>query len=339
MTKSYNSLESEYQRLTEDIQNKRSILQDLENQAITNAQAYAEQHAYIEHDIDLVRTEYHELKDDLDQLAYTIRFDIEEELKIYETLLNSLCRQNEDYLHSYESMGCQPLKSPIKKINNIDCSRKNQISIKSNDKLSSALNQIMHHNLYESQQNILDQCGKMTVSTTQTSLHDTNNDCQQINMNLSRNEYNRIELDNNFMQCIIRCKRKYKGKNKKTLPIIFKCLCLGNIRIKFTDSQGFFIEIENIGNHPYDLTGWYIVRIVDGRRLDYTLPFLQLESQKTVRIYGYCYYESSSLFIDDSDLQLIASNLYDWETGQHMSTELFNSNNILKALFEQTVDS
>ena len=47
----------------------------------------------LQQETDLLRQEYYSIKDELDKLVYTLRFSIEEELKIYEALLNSLDRQ------------------------------------------------------------------------------------------------------------------------------------------------------------------------------------------------------------------------------------------------------
>ena len=44
----------------------------------------------------MTRAEYYALKDELDRLAYTLRFSVEEELKIYEALLNSLHRKTDE---------------------------------------------------------------------------------------------------------------------------------------------------------------------------------------------------------------------------------------------------
>ncbi len=112
---------------------------------------------------------------------------------------------------------------------------------------------------------------------------------------------------------------------------------IGNILIKFVDVNGRFVEIENTGNQTRDLTGWRIERIIDGRRINYTFPVFELDSHKTVRIYGNYHQRSSLLNEDDSYLQLIASNFSDWNTGLQMRTELFNQDNIGKALFEQTI--
>ena len=106
--------------------------------------------------------------------------------------------------------------------------------------------------------------------------------------------------------------------------------------IKFVDVNGRFVEIENTGNQARDLTGWYIERVVDGRRIEYTFPVYELDAHKTVRIYGN-YHRRLSATDEDHQLQLIASNFYDWGTGRIMKTELFNRDDVAKALFEQTI--
>lgn len=111
---------------------------------------------------------------------------------------------------------------------------------------------------------------------------------------------------------------------------------LGNILIKFVDVNGRFVEIENTGNTPRDLTGWYIERTIDGKKIDYTFPMYELSAHKTVKIYGN-YHRRSPTSTDDQQLQLIAPNFYDWGNGKFMRTELFNRDDVGKALFEQTI--
>jgi hypothetical protein len=71
--------------------------------------------------------------------------------------------------------------------------------------------------------------------------------------------------------------------------------------------------------------------------MNYTFPTFELDSHKAVRIYGNYHQRSALPAADDSYLQLIAPNFYDWDTGRQMSTELFNRDDIGKALFEQTI--
>lgn len=82
-------LQRDYRILTEEIQAKQRILREL--------QSKNHQRVHLEHETQLTREEYHQLKDELDQFAYTLRFSIEEELKIYETLLNTIERKTTDY--------------------------------------------------------------------------------------------------------------------------------------------------------------------------------------------------------------------------------------------------
>ncbi len=116
---------------------------------------------------------------------------------------------------------------------------------------------------------------------------------------------------------------------------VLKFSFIGNILIKFVDVNGRFIEVENTGNQSRDLTGWYIERKVDGRHINYTFPVFELDSHKTVRIYGNYPQRSSLLNEDNSIVELIAPNFHDWGTGKEMHTELFNRDGIGKASFEQ----
>ena len=110
---------------------------------------------------------------------------------------------------------------------------------------------------------------------------------------------------------------------------------IGNILIKFIDVKGRFVEIENTGKQARDLTGWYIERKVDGRRINYTFPLFELDAHKTVRIYGNYHRQASLLNDDDSIVELIAPHLHDWGAGREMHTEFFNRDEIGKASFEQ----
>ena len=101
------------------------------------------------------------------------------------------------------------------------------------------------------------------------------------------------------------------------------------------DVKGRFIDVENTSTQARDLTGWYIERKVDGRRIHYTFPVFELDSHKTVRIYGSSHRASSILNEGESNVELLASNLHDWGAGKEMYTELFNREQIGKATFEQ----
>ncbi len=115
-TKDYDRLQNDYRILAEEIQHKRRALQDLENELRNNARKHAEQHAQLEHDTDLTRAEYYSLRDELDKLAYKIRFSVEEELKIYEALLNSLQRKKDERLPIDDSKYRQTTKHYISTI-------------------------------------------------------------------------------------------------------------------------------------------------------------------------------------------------------------------------------
>jgi ribosomal protein L9 len=98
------------------MQHKRRALRDLENELRNKARKHAEQHARLEHDTALTRAEYHALKDELDKLAYTLRFSVEEELKIYEALLNSFHRKKEEHLPIDDSKYRQTITTTTKTI-------------------------------------------------------------------------------------------------------------------------------------------------------------------------------------------------------------------------------
>ena len=115
-------------------------------------------------------------------------------------------------------------------------------------------------------------------------------------------------------------------------------MIIGNVLIKFVDVGGRFVEIENTGRQARDLTEWYIERSVDGRRLEYRFPSFQLDGHQSVRIYGSDHQQhSSTVNMEDSFVQLTATNFYDWGIGRKMRTELFNRDDVGKALFEQTI--
>ncbi|CAF2796747.1 unnamed protein product [Rotaria sp. Silwood2] len=316
-TKEYDRLESDYRKLAEEIQHKRQILKDLENQVKTKALKYVEQHAHLEHDTDLTRAEYYALKDELDKLVYTLRFSIEEELKIYEALLNSLDREsNADSSHN-TSTHSRLSKTSITRTTDIDHSSKCQPSLVSRNVISTKYNESINRNQYGIQQNILNHNQNTTTQTIRPFVYETDEQ-EQMSRGMNRNEHDMSERDQEYEQSITHVKRK--------------------IRIKSVDIQGCFVDIENIGNQPYDLTGWYIERIVDGRHMNYTFPAFKLDSYETVRIHGNYDQQSSLSITDGSYLQLIAPNFNDWDTRQQMRTELFNRDNIVKALFEQTID-
>ncbi|CAF3857712.1 unnamed protein product [Rotaria sp. Silwood1] len=410
-TKEHDRLQNDYRILAEEIQHKRRILQDLENELRNKARKHAEQHARLEHDTDLTRTEYYTLKDELDKLAYTLRFSVEEELKVYEALLNSLHRKKEEHpaiddskyrqatitttkryfdtiSSGGESAGFPRSQSDISETtrkfipqtniddstqyrptpsslladttsttktikrqsdNTIPAVRKDEVDRPSNnwtyETVSSGTASSIRSestdrdrstertiiptrtdtDRYGVQQSLLDQ-NRTTTTTTRTTRRfghgSTGQQATGININRREQEVTSTipEVDEKFLQSRVHITRKYKG----------------NILIKFVDVNGRFVEIENTGNQPRDLTGWYIERTVDGRRIDYKFPVYELGPQTTVRIYGN-YHRPSPSGDDDHHLQLIAPNFYDWGNGREMHTELFNPEDVGKALFEQTI--
>ncbi|CAF3413573.1 unnamed protein product [Rotaria socialis] len=365
-TKENERLQNDYRILSEEIQLKRRTLQDLETELRNKARKHAEQHAHLEYDTDLTRTEYYALKDELDKLAYTLRFSVEEELKIYEALLNSLQRKNEEHSaidnsKTYRSSELlteatttttttkKTIKEktdntiPIIKINEVEKPSNNWTyetvssgtaslaPSESTDRDQSTERTIIptrvDNNRYDLQQNLLDQ-NRTTTIKTRTTRRFGHADTGQQATGTSGNRREEVatayvpEIDEKFLQSKVHITRKYKG----------------NILIKFVDVNGCFVEIENTSNQPRDLTGWYIERTVDGHRIDYTFPVYELGPQATVRIYGN-YHRKSSSSVSGSDhrFQLIAPNIYDWGNGKEMRTELFNRDDVGKALFEQTI--
>ncbi|UJR35164.1 hypothetical protein I4U23_027932 [Adineta vaga] len=426
-TKDYDQLQNDYRSLSEEMQRKRRMLQDLENDLRNKARKNAEQHARLEHETDLTRAEYNALKDELDKLAYTLRFSVEEELRIYEALLNSLNRRKEsppivdhsshhqtkttttttNYLDSsltggstfdfrrsqpnltetttaYNTTEYRPAPSlrdttittkrfvdsvtgggdsfgfrrsqpnlsettttTIKRQNEITpILRINEVEKPSNrwtyETISSGTASSTHGDstdrdrstertlipsrsdaadLYGIQQSSIDQ--NRTTTTTRTTRrfnHGAQGQSETTNRSNHMITTNVPEVDEKFLKSKIHITRKYKG----------------NILIKFVDVNGRFVEVENTGNQARDLSGWYIERTVDGQRFQYTFPIYELGPHQIVRIYGN-YHRKSTSNSDDSHLQLIAPNFYDWGNGRQMRTELFNRDDVGKALFEQTI--
>ena len=97
-TNDYDRLQNDYRIVAEDIQHKRRALQDLESELRNKRRKHIEQHTQLEQDTDYTRAEYYSLRDDLDKIAYQLRFSVEEELKIYEALLNSFQRKRVERL-------------------------------------------------------------------------------------------------------------------------------------------------------------------------------------------------------------------------------------------------
>jgi hypothetical protein len=168
------------------------MLQDLENEARNKSRKHAEAHARLEQETDLTRAEYYTLKEELDKLVYTLRFSIEEELKIYQALLNSLDRQTPIRPSTDESTGFQLSRSSILRTNDVGSDR------------------------YGIQKNMLDQNQIKTTTTTRTTRRfaQESDGQQQININRTRSQHDTSELDEKYMQSKIHITRKYKGKRK-----------------------------------------------------------------------------------------------------------------------------
>ena len=195
----------------------------------------------------------------------------------------------------------------------------------------------METDRYGIQQNMFDQNRTTTTTTRTTRRFGQEGEDGQHQRRDQVVTPNIPEIDEKFLQSKIHITRKYKGKNtmdERTLNE--EIALLGNILIKFVDVSGRFVEVENTGNQARDLTGWYIERDVDGRRVEYTFPVYELGAHQTVRIYGN-YHRQSSGSDGDHHLQLVAANFYDWGNGRQMRTELFNRDDVGKALFEQTI--
>jgi hypothetical protein len=131
------------------------------------------------------------LKDELDKLAYTLRFSIEEELKIYEALLNSLDRQKNVRPLANISGSYQLSKISVRRTVDIDDSTKYGIA-------QSMLGQ--------------NQTTTTTTKTTKRVAHE--NDGQQ-QINIHRKDMS--ELDEKYLQSRVRITRRYQGKTKSLL--------------------------------------------------------------------------------------------------------------------------
>ncbi|CAF1132856.1 unnamed protein product [Adineta steineri] len=327
-TQEHDRLQSDFRKLAEEAQRKRRLLQDLENEARNKARKHAEQHARLIQDTDFTRAEYYALKDELDKMAYTLRFSIEEELRIYETLLNSLNRQKDEPRPSIdESTGFRHTKTTTTTTKTKADTGDDVIKYRQPSISTTTYNENTDQNRFGIAQSMLNQNQTTTKTTTRTIRRgggggqESDGRQQQINVKMEQIEQEVPELNEKYMQSKIHITRKYKG----------------NVLIKFVDVGGRFVEVENTGNHTRDLTGWYIERVVDGRHINYMFPNFELDSHKTVRIYGNYHQRSAPIPTDDSYVQLIASNFYDWGTGRQMRTELFNRDDVGKALFEQTI--
>ena len=147
---------------------------------------------------DLTREEYYTLKDELDKLAYTLRFSIEEELRIYEALLNSVDRQKATRASTDQSTGFRSSETII------DNSTKYRQGGEQNQ--SDILKQMLGQNETRT-------TTTTTKRTTRRSGHENDGQQQQIKISRHRNETEIApELDEKYMQSKLRITRKYKGK-------------------------------------------------------------------------------------------------------------------------------
>ncbi len=128
------------------------------------------------------------MKDELDKLAYTLRFSIEEELKIYEALLNSLDRQKNVRPLANISGGYHLSKITVRRTADIDDSAKYGIA-----------------------QSMLGQNQTTTKTTKRVA---PENDGQQ-EINIHRKDMS--ELDEKYLQSRVRITRRYQGKTKSLL--------------------------------------------------------------------------------------------------------------------------
>ena len=191
-TQEYDRMQTDYRTLTEEVQRKRRILQDLEKEGKNKVRKHAEQHSRLEQETNLTREEYYQMKDELDKLAYTLRFSIEEELKIYEALLNSLDRQRTAPRPlAVESNVSRLSKTSIMRTADVDDSAKYGIA-----------------------QGMLGQNQTSTMTTTTKTTRRTAQDVdrqQQISVRRNRDEKDLSELDEKYLQSRIRITRRYLG--------------------------------------------------------------------------------------------------------------------------------
>ncbi|CAF0750941.1 unnamed protein product [Didymodactylos carnosus] len=324
---------NEYRRLLEDTQRKRRQLQDLESEQNSQQQKDHNQHERLKQTTNTLKEEYYQMKDELDRLAYSLRFSVEEELKIYEALLNSLHRKKDERINLNQrriiTSGSTTIEQQehdrniptirIEEPNGTNrwqfdtLSRHSSTQSGDKDRLASTSSNYAEQyksktdmEKYDFEQNITDK-NKTTTTTVRQFIHVTP---QPVSHTLS-------EIDEELLQKKVHITRKYKG----------------TILIKFVDVSGRFVEIENMGDYPRDLTDWYIIRDVDGRRFEYNFPVYELEQHTSVRIYGNYHRPSNDI---TNEPQLI-TKFHDWGNGRSMETRLYSKDNKEKAFFEQTI--
>ncbi|CAF0815397.1 unnamed protein product [Didymodactylos carnosus] len=422
---------NEYRRLLEDTQRKRRLLLDLESEQDSQQRKDYDKQEYLKQSTDILRQEYYQLKDELDRLGYNLRFSVEEELKIYEALLNSLHRKKGERINIIQRQVTTPDKMTRIPRENEDRNRYSALETlvttattrtprESEDRnRHSALETLVttattrtpresedrnRHSTLETlvtttttrtpreseDRNWHSTLGTLvTTATTSSSIakkqeHDHTVPIIMIEQpngavhrwqhdGLSRHsspsseserlpsssssyvEQHKSEMDTakygyeqnltDINKTTMRTTRKLTYPSPQPVPqklpeideeLLQKKIHItrkykGNILIKFVDVSGRFVEIENTDDYPRDLTDWYIIRDVDGRRYEYYFPIYELEQHTSVRIYGNYHRRSA-----DDEFQLIAK-FHDWGNGRRMETRLYNPDNKEKALFEQTI--
>ena len=196
--KEHDRFQSDYRILAEEVQRKRRVLQELENEARKKGRKHAEQRSRLEEETEFTREEYYQMKDELDQLAYTLRFSIDEELKIYEALLNSLDRQRMVRPLAVESKTSRLSKSSIMRTTDVDNSAKYGIAqdmLGQNQTTTTAI----------------------TTKTTRRTTHDADRQ-ETISIRRNHDEKDLSELDEKYLQSRIRITRRYLGKCKSLSP-------------------------------------------------------------------------------------------------------------------------
>ena len=217
-------LQAHQRALMEENQRKRRLLQDLENEARNKARRNAEHHARLQQDTDLTRAEYNRLKDELDRLVHTLRFSVEEELKIYEALLNSSHRPKDpprqptgDFGGAQSALTTTTTTTTTKKSTGLDDSNAHRPSPARTDRPLIAHQGVVDRDGYGIQQNLFDRNERTTVTTKTTRRSGQDADgAQKIRIKMDRQEEELPELDENYMQSKIHITRKYKGERRES---------------------------------------------------------------------------------------------------------------------------
>lgn len=189
--KDFERYQNEFRKLNEENQRKRRIFKDLDNERRNKARRQAEHTDRLIRDRDLSKAEYNLIKDQLDQLAEKLKFGIEEELKIYETLLNSFQQRKETRTTRTKTKTNVVPEVPVSSI--VD-----KTTIKTGGTTD----------LYDVERNLLDRLAQRKTTTTTRRLSQ-----QTKNINGYRQQQKSIpELDENYIQSKVHITRKYKGQ-------------------------------------------------------------------------------------------------------------------------------